>query len=195
MLKEQVIDSGKKTMAQFFAVMESRLAMFSDDAFNIVSNRECLEYATLMNQAPELHAQKKYTLLEDYLGDLAQRTYASAIIATVLMGSAVGFLIFNLHPAKIFMGDTGSLFLGALVVSGSLFFDNPLLILPAGGVYIIEGLSVILQVLYYKATKKRLFKMAPLHHHLERSGLSENTICIIAIIATLILSIPTFIFS
>ena len=125
----------------------------------------------------------------------AQRTYASAIIATVLMGSAVGFLIFNLHPAKIFMGDTGSLFLGALVVSGSLFFDNPLLILPAGGVYIIEGLSVILQVLYCKATKKRLFKMAPLHHHLERSGLSENTICIIAIIATLILSIPTFIFS
>lgn len=120
---------------------------------------------------------------------------ARAAIACVLMGATVGFLIFNLHPAKIFMGDTGSLLLGSLVAVSSLYFDNALLILPVSGVYIIEGLSVILQVLYYKSTKKRLFKMAPLHHHLERSGFSENTICIMAIIATLLFSIPTFIFS
>jgi phospho-N-acetylmuramoyl-pentapeptide-transferase len=125
----------------------------------------------------------------------AQSSYACAMIATALIGATVGFLIFNLHPAKIFMGDTGSLLLGSLVAVSSLSFDNALLILPVSGVYIIEGVSVILQVLYYKATKKRLFKMAPLHHHLERVGFSENTICIIAIIATLILSIPTFIFS
>ena len=120
--------------------------------------------------------------------------HENAMIASALIGSLVGFLIFNLHPAKIFMGDTGSLFLGSLVAASSLSLDNALLILPLSGVYIIEGISVILQVLYYKATKKRLFKMAPLHHHLEKSGMSENTICIIAILTTFILSIPPFIF-
>lgn len=125
----------------------------------------------------------------------AQSSYACAMIAAALIGATVGFLIFNLHPAKIFMGDTGSLLLGSLVAVSSLHFNNTLLILPVSGVYIMEGISVIMQVLYFKATKKRLFKMAPLHHHLERTGFSENTICIIAIIATLILSIPTFIFS
>ena len=118
-----------------------------------------------------------------------------AIFPATVIGGTVGFLMYNFYPAKIFMGDTGSLLLGSLVAVSSLSFDNALLILPVSGVYIIEGVSVILQVLYYKATKKRLFKMAPLHHHLERVGFSENTICIIAIIATLILSIPTFIFS
>lgn len=78
MLREQVIDSGKKTMAQFFAVMESRLIMFADDAFNIVDNQECLEYAALMNQDPEQHAHLKYTLLDDELKDLTQRTYATS---------------------------------------------------------------------------------------------------------------------
>ncbi|MBR7117343.1 MAG: phospho-N-acetylmuramoyl-pentapeptide-transferase [Clostridia bacterium] len=115
-----------------------------------------------------------------------------SVISALLIGISVGFLIFNIHPAKIFMGDTGSLLLGALVGGTGLMLGNPILILLIGGVYAIEGASVILQVISYKLTGKRIFKMAPLHHHLEQSGFSENKICMLAIIATIILGIPTF---
>ncbi len=117
-----------------------------------------------------------------------------AIIASAIVGASVGFLIFNIHPAKIFMGDTGSLFLGALAAGAVFALGNPLLILFIGGVYVIEGASVILQVAVYKLTGNRIFKMAPLHHHLEKCGMSENKICMIAIIATFLFSIPAFIF-
>ncbi len=116
-----------------------------------------------------------------------------AIVASCMMGAAIGFLIFNIHPAKIFMGDTGSLFFGALAVSCVFSLGNPLIMLFVGGVYLIEGASVILQVICFKLTKKRIFKMAPLHHHLEKSGMSETKICMLAIIFTFLLSIPAFI--
>ena len=119
---------------------------------------------------------------------IAHATY----LAAALMGMTVGFLCFNLHPARIFMGDTGSLLLGALVGGLSFSFQNPLLIFSFGIVYIIEGVSVVLQVLYFKATKKRIFKMAPLHHHLEKSGWSENRICLVAIFLTLISSLTAY---
>ena len=90
------------------------------------------------------------------------------------------------------MGDTGSLFLGALAVGIAFSIRNPLLIILIGIVYVIEGASVILQVTFYKATKKRLFKMAPLHHHLERCGLNENKICLIAVLTTLVFSAISF---
>lgn len=111
------------------------------------------------------------------------------VISASMVGGAVGFLLFNRHPAGIFMGDTGSLLLGALATSLAFSFENPTIILFLGGVYAIEGISVILQVVYYKLTKKRLFKMAPLHHHLEKCGLSENIICLIAVCSTVFLSI------
>lgn len=115
-----------------------------------------------------------------------------SVIAVALIGGAAGFLIFNRHPAKIFMGDTGSLFLGALAVGLAFCSGNPASVILIGGVYVIEGVSVILQVAHYKITKKRLFKMAPLHHHLERCGLSENKICALAVIATAIFSSLSF---
>ncbi len=115
---------------------------------------------------------------------------SGALISCALMGGSCGFLVFNLHPAKIFMGDTGSLFLGSLIASLSLIIGNPIVVIIICSVYVIEGLSVILQVIYYKATRKRLFRMAPLHHHLEKCGWSENKICIVAIIITLVASIP-----
>ena len=117
-----------------------------------------------------------------------------ALVSSALIGSTIGFLIFNLHPAKIFMGDTGSLFLGALTVSCAFSLNNPLIIIFVGGVYAIEGLSVVLQVISFKTTKRRIFKMSPLHHHLEQCGWSENRICIVAILTTFILSIPAYIF-
>ena len=113
----------------------------------------------------------------------------ASFLSAATLGGALGFLLFNRHPAKIFMGDTGSLFLGALVVSTAFSFENPMIIIPVSGVYIIEGISVILQVLIFKLTKKRLFKMAPFHHHLEKSGFSENKICIFAVLFTLALSL------
>ena len=87
------------------------------------------------------------------------------------------------------MGDTGSLTLGALVVSALFFSENPLSVIFIGGVYVIEGISVILQVVVYKISKKRIFKMAPLHHHLEKSGFSENKICLLGAMVTIILSL------
>lgn len=99
------------------------------------------------------------------------------LFGVLLLGATLGFLVFNHHPAKIFMGDTGSLFLGGLVGGVGLFSARPVTVLGMGGVFVIEAASVILQVLYFKATEgKRLFLMAPLHHHLEKRGLGENAI-------------------
>ena len=96
------------------------------------------------------------------------------ILSGVLIGACGGFLVYNFHPAKVFMGDTGSLFLGGYVVGLAFLQKNPLLILFFGLVYILETLSVILQVGYFKLTHgKRLFKMSPIHHHFEKCGWSE----------------------
>ncbi len=116
----------------------------------------------------------------------------SWIISIVTIGATLGFLLFNIHPAKIFMGDTGSLFLGAIVASVAFSMRSLPAYLLICGVYVIEGVSVILQVLYFKKTRKRLFKMSPLHHHLEKKGFDENKICIIAVIVTFILSLFAF---
>ncbi len=103
-----------------------------------------------------------------------------AFISSTLLGAMLAFLIFNVHPAKIFMGDTGSLFLGAIVVGVSFLLNNILLVLIYGIVYLIEALSVMLQVGFFKISKgKRLLKMAPLHHHFEKCGWSENKVVII----------------
>ena len=96
------------------------------------------------------------------------------IYSAALVGGLLGFLIYNFHPAKVFMGDTGSLFLGGTVAALAFAYDMPLVLIPVGFVYICETLSDILQVVYFKATYgKRLFKMAPLHHHFELCGWSE----------------------
>ena len=119
-------------------------------------------------------------------------SHETAIISSALIGASIGFLIFNLHPAKIFMGDTGSLFFGALIASCALTLNNPILVTLICGVFVLEGISDVLQVAYFKLTRKRVFKMAPLHHHLEKCGWSENKICITAILTTFVFSIPAY---
>lgn len=109
-------------------------------------------------------------------------------LASAITGACLGFLLFNSHPAKIFMGDTGSLFLGALIATVGFSFGNPLVTTLFGGVYVIEGVSVILQVMFFKLAGKRIFKMAPLHHHLEKCGFEETKICAMAVIFTLLMS-------
>ena len=118
----------------------------------------------------------------------------TGIISSAIIGATVGFLIFNLHPAKIFMGDTGSLYFGSLIACCGFTLGNPILIIFIAGVYVLEGCTVILQVLWYKAFHRRIFRMAPFHHHLEQCGFSENRICIIAMILTFLFSIPAYIF-
>ena len=109
-----------------------------------------------------------------------------AFISSAMMGSCMGFLFWNFHPAKVFMGDTGSLFLGGLICAlGYIFGNIPLLIL-FSFTYILEMFSVILQVLYFKISHgKRLFKMSPIHHHFEMIGFSEKKICVVFGISTI----------
>ena len=94
------------------------------------------------------------------------------MLSAALAGACVGFVFWNAKPAKVFMGDTGSMFLGGMVVAISFGIGRPLMLIFAGCIYFIEALSVMLQVAYYKKTKKRLFKMSPLHHHFEMCGWS-----------------------
>lgn len=98
------------------------------------------------------------------------------ILICSAIGGCIGFFIFNHHTAQIFMGDTGSLYLGGLVVGLAYYYKIEIALIPITLVWIIEGLSVVLQVVYFKLTKKRLFKMAPIHHHFEKCGWSENKI-------------------
>ncbi len=99
------------------------------------------------------------------------------VFAGALLGGLLAFLLFNAHPARVFMGDTGSLFLGGAVAGMAFAIDMPLILVPVGIVYIIETLSDILQVGYFKLTHgKRIFKMAPIHHHFEMCGWSEGKI-------------------
>lgn len=100
-------------------------------------------------------------------------------MSAALAGACVGFILWNAKPAKVFMGDTGSMFLGGTVVAISFGTGRPVLLIFAGITYFLEALSDILQVAYYKKTKKRLFKMAPLHHHFEMCGWSEQKIVLV----------------
>lgn len=97
----------------------------------------------------------------------------TVVASAITMGACLGFLVYNFYPAKVFMGDTGSLFLGGLAIGMAYMIDNPLIIVLVGMIYICEAASVILQVGCYKLTKKRIFKMAPIHHHFEKCGWSE----------------------
>jgi len=104
---------------------------------------------------------------------IAQHQAEIALFCFTVVGALLGFLVFNLNPAKVFMGDTGSLALGAAIAAVSILLKQELILLIIGLVFFIEMLSVVIQVLYFKKTKKRIFKMAPLHHHFELSGWSE----------------------
>lgn len=96
------------------------------------------------------------------------------LISACIAGGTLGFLMYNFHPACVFMGDTGSLFLGGIVVGAAFQLNNPLILLVVGFIYLCEAASVILQVGYFKLTHgKRLFKMAPIHHHFEKCGWGE----------------------
>ena len=115
--------------------------------------------------------------------------YAVSIFASIVIGAVLGFLVFNIHPAKVFMGDTGSLMLGGVISGLALYLEMPLLLLVIALVPVLETISVMIQVVYFKKTGKRFFKMAPLHHHFELSGWKENKVVVVFSVATLLLCI------
>ena len=111
-----------------------------------------------------------------------------ALITCAVVGALLGFLLFNVYPASVFMGDTGSLALGGFVVSAAYMMQMPLFIVIVGLIYLVEVLSVIIQVTYFKKTGgKRIFRMAPIHHHFELGGWSETRVVAVFSITTAIL--------
>ncbi len=112
-----------------------------------------------------------------------------SMLTSVVAGSCIGFLIYNFHPAKIFMGDTGSIFLGGVLASTAIYLKNPLILVIIAIIPVLETLSDIIQVIHFRRTGKRLFKMAPLHHHFELSGWRENRVVAVFSIVTLIASV------
>lgn len=118
-------------------------------------------------------------------------TYANngaVLLGGVTVGATLGFLVYNFYPARVFMGDTGSLFLGGIVAGTAFVIDSPLCIAIAGIIYICEAMSDIIQVGVYKLTHKRVFRMAPIHHHFEKCGWSEKKIVFVFSAVTLIAS-------
>lgn len=115
-----------------------------------------------------------------------------SLLGGALSGMCGGFLVYNFYPAKIFMGDTGSLFLGGLIAGGAFMLNSPLTVILFGLIFIIETASVILQVASFKLTKKRIFKMAPIHHHFEMCGWSEIKIVTVFSIITAVMCIVSY---
>ena len=111
------------------------------------------------------------------------------VFGAIVIGAVLGFLIFNIHPAKVFMGDTGSLFLGGVISGIALYLKMPLILIVIAIIPVIETLSVIIQVVYFKKTGKRVFKMAPIHHHLELSDWRENQVVMLFSVITLVASV------
>ena len=109
---------------------------------------------------------------------IMNKDYDIAIYAMAVVGTLLGFMCFNYHPARIFMGDTGSLALGGFLAALAVLTRQELLFILIGGVFLIETLSVIIQVVSFKTRGKRVFKMAPIHHHFEMLGWSEQQVVI-----------------
>ena len=123
-----------------------------------------------------------------------ENNFPVLVFCLTIVGSLIGFLLFNRNPAKIFMGDTGSLALGGILAAISVILHKEVAFLFIGLVYILETLSVIIQVAYFKKTGKRIFKMSPLHHHFELSGYGEvKTVYIFVIIAVVSSAIGYFV--
>ena len=116
------------------------------------------------------------------------KTEELVIFTSAFVGACIGFLWYNSFPAQVFMGDTGSLAAGGAIGAISIMTKNELLLAIAGGLFVLEALSVMVQVISFKLTGKRIFKMAPIHHHFEKKGWPESTVVIRFWIISIILA-------
>lgn len=141
-----------------------------------------------LNTGVTLIVMATFSLIANSMMDSSPIFEGISILGAAVTGACLGFLRHNANPAKVFMGDTGSLALGGAVSAVAVLSNTILLIPIIGGIYFAEALSVIIQVLYYKRTKKRIFKMAPLHHHFEMCGWKETKVVGVFWIVTVILA-------
>lgn len=141
-----------------------------------------------LNTGVTLIVMSAFSLITNSLKDINQIYQGLSLVSAAVSGACLGFLKHNANPAKVFMGDTGSLALGGAVAAVAVISNTVLLIPIIGGIYFAEALSVIIQVLHYKRTKRRVFKMAPIHHHFEMCGWKETKVVGVFWIATVILA-------
>ena len=173
-------------MGVFYFLVMLPLSFFFVNAVNLTDGLDGLATSVTV---PYLIA---FSVIAVLTHTSAQSNEGMAIFTASLIGGLLAFLVYNFYPAKVFMGDTGSLFLGGCVVALAFSYNMPILLLIAGIVYLVEGLSVVLQVLYFKLTHgKRLFKMAPIHHHFEMKGKSEVQVVVGMTVLALIGAVVT----
>ena len=141
-----------------------------------------------LNTGVTLIVMAAFSLIANSLKEANQMYEGIALASAATSGACLGFLKHNANPAKVFMGDIGSLALGGIVSSVAVLSGTVLFIPIIGGIYFVEALSVIIQVSHYKRTRRRVFKMAPLHHHFEMCGWKETKVVAVFWIATLLLA-------
>ena len=186
--KNIVIDLGI-----FYVPFGILVIMGSSNAVNLTDGLDGLAIV------PVMIASLSFALIAYVVGNVnfseyLQITYVSgvgelAVLGGALIGAGLGFLWFNAPPAMVFMGDTGSLSLGAFLGSSAVAIRHEIILLIIGGLFVLETISVIIQVVSYKITGKRIFRMAPLHHHFEQKGWAESTIVIRFWIISVILAL------
>ena len=182
------IANGYIDLSNFYILLIIIIIMATSNAVNLTDGLDglatgltaicCLVFAVIA------YASSRFDF-SDYLNILyIPNSGELFIFCLAIVGSCIGFLWYNAHPAKVFMGDTGSLSLGAALGTLAILLKKEILLIIVGGVFVIESLSVIIQVLYFKHTKrkygngKKIFKMSPLHHHFELSGWTENHVVV-----------------
>ena len=182
------IANGYIDLSYFYILLIIIIIMATSNAVNLTDGLDglatgltaicCLVFAVIA------YASSRYDF-SDYLNIIyIPNSGELFIFCLAIVGSCIGFLWYNAHPAKVFMGDTGSLSLGAALGTLAILLKKEILLIIVGGVFVIESLSVIIQVLYFKYTKrkygngKKVFKMSPLHHHFELSGWTENHVVV-----------------
>lgn len=158
------------------------LLVASSNAVNLTDGLDGLATGLILMVGIAFAILSYVTSRADYAGYLQipfiEQGWEIPVFSLALVGAAVGFLWFNCHPAEIMMGDTGSLSMGGVIGVIALIIKKEILLIIVGGVFVVEVISVIIQVLYFKMTKKRVFKMAPLHHHFELLGWTESKVVI-----------------
>ncbi|MCO4753794.1 MAG: phospho-N-acetylmuramoyl-pentapeptide-transferase, partial [Bacteriovoracaceae bacterium] len=180
-------------MGWFYVVFASVVIVGSSNAVNLTDGLDGLVTGPILTSAATLgilayvagHVEISNYLYIPYIENVGELVVLSAAV----VGASVGFLWYNSYPAQIFMGDVGSLSLGGLLGSLAVLTKNEILFVVIGGIFVMEALSVILQVGSYKLRKKRIFKMAPIHHHFELKGWPEPKVIVRFWIVSAVLSI------
>ena len=171
---------------------EAREVSIGRDEFAAVLDRECGESDLILVDQHTAHERSRFERLQARLaarGAESQLLLSPAVFGGAIVGASLGFLWYNAYPAQLFMGDTGSLALGAAVATLAVLVKNELLLLIVGGVFVAEAVSVIMQVFSYRTTGRRVFRMAPIHHHFEKLGWQEPKIVVRFWIVSIVLAL------